>query len=479
MAFGVVATSLTTSVNLMSGPYTLISAKGMAGVFSRRITKQGAAQDGDSDSGYRLNPRELELVIGISAATDALGDTYRDALTSLFKPLPSTPINLTVTRDDAAIRQLDCNVVGNIKVSLVPQNRPGHYQVMTVRLRAPDPAYYNPTQGSVTVLGTSLVAAQWWLGGGAVGSARVVEHGSVPTQGQVWTYAGTPSGEDGYTIVIRSARETLTDGKYAFFAGAGGGSPAISFSTYGTTSYKVSATYPDGGVDAGSAAMPVAGTHNYFFDWTTNGITIGTSPVVFSRFDGYRDDSDTLFAAVNDISYNLSGTARRWRSDATNSVASRWSNAIEKYAVYVPKLGYPEKNAVSEFMSLTDSTTNAQVLPIAYNGNLPDYPTIAITGPVTNPSVTNLTTGETLDFGTITIGGGVTYLINTHPLYKTVLVGTVSHRGELTEDSDLGDFHLAPNPDAPGGTNVFYLNGTAMSAATRFSVAYYHRYQSY
>lgn len=470
------ATVSSDSINLSNGsPYAFITLRGGSGPDVRRVTTRGPMQHGDTDRGYRLGPRDMELVVGFRATTDAILDGYRKTLTSFFKPLKGTPVKLLYTRDDAAPRQVDCHVVGDIKIDLVPEYRPGHYHRATIRLYAPDPAWYNPTQGSVTVLGTSLVASQWYYGGGAVGSAQVVEQGTAPTQGQVWTYTGTPSMAalgDGYTIAFRSGRETITDGKLAFHAGAGGGSPSFTFRTLETTDYVAGAYYVGGYWPLGTAAM-LAGTNNYFLSAKVETGNLHT--IILYR------NSEGLVYYIDDAGFNfaLAGTARRWRSDATNSAPSRWSEALHKYAVYVPALTPDQMSAVSTLMDLSPSETNAQVLPIAYQGNLPEYPTIAITGPVTNPSITNLATGETLDFGTITIGAGTTYMIDTRYGQKSVLVGTVSHYGEMTKESDLAEFHIAPNPEALGGTNIFYLDGTAMSAATRFSVAYYNRYTSY
>jgi len=461
------ATVGSSSLTLYGGnPYSLVSARGMSSAAVRRVTSRGPAQDGDTDLGYRLAPRTIELTIGIRATSDILLDGYRQTFTSFFKPLPSTPIQLRYTGDNAAVRQIDCYTVGDIKLNLNPEHRPGHYHEATVTLRAADPAWYNPTQGSVTVLGTSFVGATWWLAGGAIGTAQVVEYGTAPTQGQVWTYTGTPdstASPGAYTIAIRSGQESLSAGKFAFFAGDGDGDPSVSIHTY----FTVSAVYGYGNPNNSGGrnfSMP-SGTSNYIFS------TLGTT---YTR--GYIDGTALPDSVYSAVSMSIEGTARRWRSDATNSVGSRWSEALEKYAVYVPALDTSQIAALNEFMNIPAGNTDTQYLAISYVGNLPEYPIISLTGPATNPSITNLTTGETLDFGTITIGAGTTYMIDTRYGYKTVLDGTVSRRYQLTEDSDVATFHLAPTT---GGTNVLFLDGTAMGTATRFSVAYYNRYTSF
>lgn len=470
MAFALAAIVGSTTVTLSDGaPFTLRAARGMGGADIRRVTTRGAAQHGDTDKGYRLNPRQIELVIGFRATTDAILDGYRDTLTSIFKPLPATPVKLRVTRDDGVVRQIDCNVVGPIVIKLLPEHRPGHYHEAKIQLRAADPAWYNPTAGSVSVVGTSLIASQWWLAGDAIGSAQVAEYGTAPTQGQVWTYTGTPltTSPGGYTVAFRSAQEAITDGKYAFFAGDASGSPALSWSTSGTTHYQLSATYPTGGDNLGTIMAP--GTHNYYVSYL---------PYSFTESEIYiQRDAQAIFIRYGD--YIFSGTARRWRSNAANDVSSRWSNALDKYAVYVPALAQAQVIALDTFMNFAEGEVNKQTIPIAYLGDLPEYPSLSITGPVTNPSITNLATGHTLDFGTITIGAGTTYVISTAYGQKGVFAGTVNKDFELTNESDLGEFYLAPAPTAAGGTNILYLNGTAMGTATRFAATYYHRYSSF
>lgn len=478
MAFGVTATVGSDSINLHNdAPFSIRSIRGAGGVNIRRVTIQGPAQDGDTDKGYRLGTRDLELTVIFKAVDDATLDGYRDTLTSFFKPLTHTPVKLRITRDDAAVRQIDCYPRGTspVDIRLVPELRPGHTHQATISLRAADSPWYNPTQGSAGVIGTSFVGATWWLAGGAIGTAQVMEHGTAPTQGQAWTYTGTPdvptySGTSylgGYTIAFRSGREPLTHGKFAFFAGDGSdGTPSVSFRTYLTNWYAYGngvAGKPTYSVANGSVGMPV-GTSNFFI-----------THQVADSLDIYSGTIRLGGNSGQDVV--MGGTARRWRSDATNSVGSRWTEALEKYAVYVPQLNSGQLAALDYFMNIPAGQTSTQYIPVAYDGNLPEYPQLSITGPVTGPSITNLATGHTLDFGTITIGAGTTYLINTHPQFKTVLMGTVNKRGELTADSDLDAFHISPN--ATGGTNVFFLDGTAMGTATALAITWYNRYSSF
>ena len=175
----------------------------------------------------------------------------------------------------------------------------------------------------------------------------------------------------------------------------------------------------------------------------------------------------------------ISGTARRWRSNANNDAGSRWAGTITHYALYSPGLNETQIAALAEYMSGINGGTIGQIAAVAYEGNLPEFPVISIRGPISSPIITNLTTGHTLDFGTITIGAGTTYVIDTRYGYKTILAGTVNKRSELSDDSDLGDFHLAPNPTAPNGVNSVAAYGNNIGTATQISVVYYNRFTSY
>ena len=115
---------------------------------------------------------------------------------------------------------------------------------------------------------------------------------------------------------------------------------------------------------------------------------------------------------------------------------------------------------------------------INYAGNWYSYPTIRITGPITDTIITNVTTNEKLDFDGVTIAAGDYYEIDTRYGYKTVLDDSdVNKIADLTEDSDLATFHLQPDSaDAPGGSNSIEVTGTSVSTATKVELWYYDRY---
>jgi hypothetical protein len=99
------------------------------------------------------------------------------------------------------------------------------------------------------------------------------------------------------------------------------------------------------------------------------------------------------------------------------------------------------------------------------------YPTIIIAGPITGPVITNVTTGDKLDFTGYSIGNGITYTIDTRYGYKTVIdSGGVSRISQLTTDSSLATFRLVP------GTNSIGAYGTSITGSTSITVQYNPRF---
>ncbi len=123
------------------------------------------------------------------------------------------------------------------------------------------------------------------------------------------------------------------------------------------------------------------------------------------------------------------------------------------------------------------STNLAQSCTITYNGTWRTYPTVKITGPITNPVVTNNTTGEKLDFTGTTITAGHYYLIDTRFGVKTVLDDAGANQySKLTSDSKLNTFHLEAHPVAPNGANDIQVSGTSITSATEVTMTFFSRF---
>lgn len=113
---------------------------------------------------------------------------------------------------------------------------------------------------------------------------------------------------------------------------------------------------------------------------------------------------------------------------------------------------------------------------ITYNGTFKSFPTIFMTGPLKKPIIKNITTGEKIELDT-TIVAGRTVTINLEFGNKTVVDDLGNNLiGTLTTDSDLATFHLAADPEAPGGANQIGLGAGNVTAESRVALKYFERY---
>ncbi len=125
------------------------------------------------------------------------------------------------------------------------------------------------------------------------------------------------------------------------------------------------------------------------------------------------------------------------------------------------------------------ASTIDQLNTITYGGNWLSFPQlIRITGPIEDCVITNETTGDKLDFTGTTIVGGSHYDIDCRYGQKTVIdSGGVNRIADLTSDSDLATFHLAPDSaEAPGGVNSIRVTGQSVTEATAVTMNYFERY---
>lgn len=118
-------------------------------------------------------------------------------------------------------------------------------------------------------------------------------------------------------------------------------------------------------------------------------------------------------------------------------------------------------------------------IPITYVGSWLSQPLlIRITGPITNPVITNTATDEKLDFTGITISDGHYYDINPSYGEQTVIDDLGNNKiDDLTLDSDLSTFHLGANPECPNGSNSITVTGTAINANSKFEIFWNNFYR--
>lgn len=126
--------------------------------------------------------------------------------------------------------------------------------------------------------------------------------------------------------------------------------------------------------------------------------------------------------------------------------------------------------------SFGGSTIN-QTRTIPYVGTWRSSPIVLIKGPITNPVITNLNTGDKLDFTGVTVNSGDTYTIDCRPGRGSVNDSTgVDKIADLTDDSDITTFSLEADAEAPGGLNDVKVTGTSANATTEVYLQWYTRY---
>lgn len=113
---------------------------------------------------------------------------------------------------------------------------------------------------------------------------------------------------------------------------------------------------------------------------------------------------------------------------------------------------------------------------ITYSGTWLSLPTIRVQGPARGALIRNLTTGEKIEF-TRSIPAGLTVTADLRYGYKTLTDSSGGDwSGSLTDDSDLATFHIAPDPEAPGGVNVLSALVSGFTSDTSMSMSFYTRY---
>ncbi len=106
-----------------------------------RLSARGPQQHGESDQGFRLDPRIITMMFRLVQPNML---TKRDTLLAYFKPR-DTALTLKWTRDDASVRQLDCHYVSRLSLSSAAAGR--YLLKVPAQFKSADnPSFYDPTQ---------------------------------------------------------------------------------------------------------------------------------------------------------------------------------------------------------------------------------------------------------------------------------------------------------------------------------------------
>lgn len=124
--------------------YHVVSFDGLGMPPVRRLTQRGPMQNGDTDVGYRLDPRYIRIsVLGLAGVNTAMHDR-REELLGFLRP-GNDVISLRWTYADTSgtqTMQIDTHYNGGLSMSSDSLIRyAGRY---TFELRAADPTFYDP-----------------------------------------------------------------------------------------------------------------------------------------------------------------------------------------------------------------------------------------------------------------------------------------------------------------------------------------------
>lgn len=447
-----------TSYNLNnSSPFRLASMVGGGPSPVNRHGRRDALWGGMVDTGYRVGSSDVTLALNFYASTNAILDTYRQTLFAIFCPTPDIPIYLRVTRDDGTIRTLETYTTGNVDIAIAPEEAAAHLHRATVRLRAAKPTWRASAATSYSLSGS---ASDWWTAGGLIGTANVLEHVEWPTQAQPFAYAGTATGN--WSVVFRSGQESGSSRKQAFRVGTANDLTDTYFGWW-TTSFAIGPSN-----QAGNEAMP-SGTHNYMF-------TLENVSTTYLRYLYY----DAVIEFDNLIDFtdaNLIGPQGAWRGNRTGAGSTLWTNEFAKAAIYNVALSEAQRIALDAHMA---GTAILGTISAVNGGDVPISPLITLTGPLINPILTNVTTGQVINLNGMALGSSDLCYIDMTTGNKTIVNANGSSlMSYMGTPAQLANFYLAPSPIAAGGTNSIRVQGGSVSASTRIDMQHYNRYMSF
>lgn len=206
----------------------------------------------------------------------------------------------------------------------------------------------------------------------------------------------------------------------------------------------------------------------------------GSTPGVlrFVRTDGSVRDIEVFIEEGPRFEPASAGTWDEWsfqevlRFIAHNPIFFDPTQATLTFAIVLDSdLVFPITFPITFGSGEVDLTSN-----ITYLGSWEEFPIIAITGPLEDVRIDNLTTGEFIALDA-DVSAGRTVTIDLRPGFKTVtddlgnnLIGIVS------ADSDLGTFHIAPDPEATNGINAMRLQGQHPTGATSVVISFFTRF---
>ena len=420
---------------------------------ARRLKTRSPQQHGSTDLGFRYDEREMRLGFFFNALNELNAIAKRDEIYSFWRSLSDIPIQLRYTRDDNSVRQIDCHVVGVMDMPWNPDENQNGLQNFVVQVEAANPLWYDPT---AEVVSFSESENQWWIALGTIAIGNVLEYVESPAQHQAWSLSSGVNDGEPWTVAYVTDIVDITPAsdEWAWY----GNNAALDEHSQYLRTDGVGLVEINGNPSPISGSSQ-AGEHTYFV------VSSGATATVYC-------DNVSLGVFSSGSVRGLQDSGSSWRGA---SGGNPWTPELTKAAVYGIELTPTQRTALHA--TLTGTLSIASSVTIVYNGSFLTYPIITMTGPVTDPILTNVSTGEDLDFTGITIAGGDTYTIDCRFGYKTVKNAAGTNKiADLTAASDLATFHLGADPEVSGGANAFTLTGTSTDANTTVTVTYNERF---
>lgn len=110
------------------------------------LESRGAEQHGSTIEGFRLDPRNLEIIFGFRGTEDELR-TARALLLRIFQRR-TEPVLLRFIFDDGAVRQIDGHLASGL--TFARDGKDHDYMRAAAVLRCGDPSFYDPTAEALT-----------------------------------------------------------------------------------------------------------------------------------------------------------------------------------------------------------------------------------------------------------------------------------------------------------------------------------------
>lgn len=107
---------------------------------------------------------------------------------------------------------------------------------------------------------------------------------------------------------------------------------------------------------------------------------------------------------------------------------------------------------------------------VTYDGTWLTYPTLLFSGPLTGPSIRNITTDEQISLAVAIPPGAVVTMDLSYGRKTATLDNGTNVIGYVSADSDVASFHLEP------GINQLQVSATGTSSASSITLQYYRRF---